>query len=74
MITQAYVDETLRCPIDPSRTAQLLLEGDALICQRCQVKYVIKDGIPNMLPEDAELPAGCESISQLPCQRESKQS
>jgi uncharacterized protein YbaR (Trm112 family) len=51
---------------------RLSLEGDALYCQRCRLKFAIKDGIPNMIVEEAELPPGCDSISQLPCQREQK--
>ena len=70
MISQ-YLLDSLRCPLDPSHT-RLSLEGEALYCQRCRLKFAIRDGIPNMLPEEAELPPGCESISQLPCQREKK--
>ena len=51
---------------------RLSLEGDALYCQRCRLKFAIKDGIPNMIVEEAELPPGCDSISQLPCQLEAK--
>ena len=70
MINQDLLD-ILRCPLDPSH-AQLSLEGDALFCQRCRLKFAIKDGIPNMVVEEATLPPGCDSISQLPCQREKK--
>ena len=68
MIRQDLLD-ILRCPLDPSHT-RLSLEGDALFCQRCRLKFAVRNGIPNMVVEEAELPAGCESISQLPCQRE----
>lgn len=70
MISQDLFD-ILRCPLDPSHT-RLSLENDALFCQRCRLKFAIKDGFPNMVVEEAELPPGCESISQLPCQREKK--
>ena len=70
MIRQDLLD-ILRCPLDPSHT-RLSLESDALICQLCGLKFAIKDGIPNMVIEEAELPAGCESIGQLPCQKESR--
>lgn len=70
MIHQDLLD-ILRCPLDPSHT-RLSQEGDALVCQRCRVKFAVKDGFPNMVIEEAELPAGCESISQLPCQLEAK--
>jgi hypothetical protein len=59
----------LRCPLDPSRT-KLLLEKDHLACERCALRFAIKDGFPVLVVEEAELPAGCESLSQLPCQRE----
>lgn len=63
--------EILRCPLDPSNT-KLTLEGDRLICQRCGLKYPIKDGFPVLIVEEAELPAGCGSLDDLPCQREKK--
>jgi len=70
MISQDLLDR-LRCPMDPSNT-RLSLEGDALFCQRCRLKFAIRDGFPNMVVEEAELPAGCESLNDLPCQREGK--
>jgi uncharacterized protein YbaR (Trm112 family) len=60
--------EILRCPMDPSRT-RVRLEGDHLVCERCSVVYRIKDGFPVLIIEEAELPPGCQSISQLPCQQ-----
>jgi uncharacterized protein YbaR (Trm112 family) len=68
MISQELLD-ILRCPMDPSHT-RLSLEDNHLLCQRCRLKFPIKDGLPNMVVEEAELPPGCESLSQLPCQRE----
>ena len=61
--------EILRCPLDPSRT-RLLLKNNEFLCERCQLRFKIKDGFPVLVVEEAELPPGCESISQLPCQRE----
>ncbi len=61
--------EILRCPLDPSRT-RLALEGDHLICERCRLRFNIRDGFPVLVVEEAELPPGCESLGQLPCQRE----
>lgn len=29
-------------------------EADVLICHECRLKYKVKDGIPDMLIEDAE--------------------
>ena len=70
MISRELLD-ILRCPMDPSRT-HLILEGDALICERCRLKFHIKDGIPVLIVEEAELPPGCASLSELPCQLEAK--
>ncbi len=61
--------EILRCPLDPSRT-RLTLQDDHLVCQRCGLLFKIKDGFPVMVVEEAELPPGCDSLGQLPCQRE----
>ena len=69
MITSEWM-EILRCPLDPRQ--RLTLEKDQLICQRCAVIYKIKDGFPGLVAEEAELPAGCDSLDQLPCQREEK--
>jgi len=59
----------LRCPLNPSRT-RLVQEGDRLVCERCALRFAIKDGFPILVAEEAELPPGCTSLSQLPCQRE----
>ena len=59
----------LRCPMDPSRT-HLAQEANHLVCQRCRLQFRIKDGIPVLVVEEAELPAGCSSLDQLPCQKE----
>ena len=61
----------LRCPMDPSR-AHLSQEGNHLVCQRCRLRFRVKDGIPVMVVEEAELPPGCASLDQLPCQKERK--
>ena len=60
--------EALRCPLDPGQT-RLEDAGDALVCQRCRVRFAVKEGIPSLVPEDAELPPGCPNLSSLPCQR-----
>jgi uncharacterized protein YbaR (Trm112 family) len=70
MISQDLLD-ILRCPLNPSKT-RLVLENDRLKCERCALVFRIKDGFPVLVVEEAELPAGCESLSQLPCQREGK--
>jgi uncharacterized protein YbaR (Trm112 family) len=70
MINQDLLD-ILRCPMDPSNT-RLTLEGDRLVCQRCALRFKIKDGFPVLIAEEAELPPGCASLDQLPCQRDPK--
>jgi uncharacterized protein len=55
--------EILACPID---LAKLELQGDRLVCTRCRTKYRIEEGgIPNMLIEEAELPPGVSSYTEL---------
>jgi len=59
----------LRCPIDPTRNATLLDEETHLVCSNCRVRFRVRDGIPNLLADDAELPQGCANRKQLPCQK-----
>jgi uncharacterized protein YbaR (Trm112 family) len=61
----------LRCPLDPRRT-RLRLEEPHLVCERCALKFPIKDGFPVLVVEEAQLPPGCEALADLPCQREGK--
>ncbi len=67
MITQEFVD-MLRCPMDPSNS-RLALQEDDLVCERCKTRFKIKDGFPILIIEEAELPPGCATIAQLPCQQ-----
>ena len=53
MIDQELLD-ILACPV--CKTA-VRLEGDRLICSQCGRRYPIRDGIPVMLVEEAEMPA-----------------
>jgi uncharacterized protein YbaR (Trm112 family) len=73
MISPDLLD-ILRCPMDPKRQSRLNLEGDRLICQRCGLKFPIKDGFPVMVVEEAELPAGVDSLDQLPARHETSPS
>ncbi len=70
MISQDLLD-ILRCPLNPSNT-RLKLRTDHLECERCALSFKIKDGFPILVVEEAELPRGCTSTDQLPCQREDK--
>jgi uncharacterized protein YbaR (Trm112 family) len=68
MISQDLL-EMLRCPLDPAHV-RLEAVGDKLICTRCKLGFPVRHGIPSMLVEEAELPSGCASLEDLPCQRE----
>ena len=57
--------------MSPSKT-RLRLENDQLVCERCALRFKIKDGFPVLVVEEAELPPQCESLADLPCQREAK--
>jgi len=62
--------EILVCPLGKSK---LRLEGSALACERCGPRFKLsREGFPNMLMEEAELPAGCKRLEDLPCQREER--
>jgi uncharacterized protein YbaR (Trm112 family) len=53
--------EILVCPLTRDK---LRLEGDLLVNVKWPIKYPIRDGIPIMLVEEAQLPEGM-SIEQL---------
>ena len=61
----------LRCPLNPSQT-KLTVDGDHLRCERCALRFKIKDGFPVLVAEEAELPAGCASTDELPCKKEAR--
>jgi uncharacterized protein YbaR (Trm112 family) len=67
MISPEFL-EILRCPLNPSRT-RLLPQDGKLVCERCALRFPVKDGFPRLVAEEAELPPGCESLADLPCQR-----
>lgn len=47
--------EILACPVDH---APLRDETERLVCSACGRRYPVRDGIPVMLVEEAELPSG----------------
>ena len=49
----------LRCPLTRSPLRQ---EGDFLVAEVGGLRYPVRDGIPVMLVEEAQLPAGVESL------------
>jgi uncharacterized protein YbaR (Trm112 family) len=62
-------EDLLALLVCPMGKAPLRLEGDVLVCTRCGPRFSIKDEIPNMLIEEAELPQGCASLADLECVR-----
>jgi uncharacterized protein len=63
MVNEALLS-LLVCPLGK---ASLRREGETLVCTRCGPRFSIKDDIPNMLIEEAELPPGCSSMANLEC-------
>ena len=61
--------QLLRCPLDPDRATHLTPDRDAADCQKCHVRFPIKQGLPVLIVAEAELPPGLTELSQLPCQR-----
>ena len=51
--------DLLRCPVTRSPLKQ---EGDELVGEEGGLRYPIRDGLPVMLPEEAKLPEGVESL------------
>jgi len=54
LIDQRLLD-VLACPVCSSRPP-LRLQGRFLVCTECGRGYEIRDGIPDLLPEDALSP------------------
>jgi hypothetical protein len=61
--------EMLRCPLTLSR---LRLQGEELIAEVGGLRYPIREGIPQMLPEEARLPDGVASLDALKSQLREK--
>ncbi len=49
--------EILVCPVDKAGLDEDQV-GPALVCRSCGRRYPVRDGIPVMLVEEAELPDG----------------
>ena len=59
MIDKELLD-ILACP---ACKADVSLEGDRIVCKKCGRRYPIKDDIPIMLIDEAELPGEKKSGS-----------
>ena len=66
MVSQELL-EMLRCPWDPARSARLVQTENQLVCERCGLRFQVRDGLPVMIVEEAELPPGCRGLTDLPC-------
>ena len=53
MIDREFLD-LLACPLCRTPVRE---EGDRLVCTACARRYPVRDGIPVMLPDEAEAPA-----------------
>jgi uncharacterized protein YbaR (Trm112 family) len=60
-------DQFLALLVCPMGRVPLRHEGESLICTQCGVRFAIKDDIPNMIVEEAELPPGCSCLADLEC-------
>jgi uncharacterized protein YbaR (Trm112 family) len=54
--------DILRCPVTRSRLTQ---EGDFLVAEVGGLRYPVRDGIPVMLAEEAQLPQGIDSLDEF---------
>ena len=61
-IVDPQVMSILRCPLTHSKLRQ---EGDYLIAETGGLRYPVRDGIPVMLIEEAQLPAGVKSLDEM---------
>jgi uncharacterized protein YbaR (Trm112 family) len=52
----------LRCPLTLSRLRQ---EGDFLVAEVGGLRYPVRDGLPVMLIEEAQLPPGFETLESF---------
>ena len=61
-VVEPEVLEILRCPLTHSKLRQ---EGDWLIAEVGGLRYPVRDGIPVMLLEEAQLPPDVKSLDEL---------
>ena len=63
-------DHFLSLLVCPMGKVPLQRDGDHLTCSHCGTQFSIKDDIPNMIIEEARLPAGCSTLADLACVKE----
>ena len=54
--------QALLCPLTRSKLTQV---GDELVAEVGGLRYPIREGIPVLLPDQAALPEGVESLDEL---------
>lgn len=52
--------EILACPLCKT---EVRLDADRIVCVKCGRRYQVRDDIPVMLVEEAELPPGSQAAS-----------
>ena len=57
MVIDEKLLEILACPACDDRPP-VKLKGEKLVCEKCKRAYPIRDGIPVMLVEEAEIESG----------------
>ena len=57
-----HVLKILRCPLTHS---PLKLDGEHLVAEVGGLRYPLREGIPVLMVEEAELPPGVSSIAEL---------
>ncbi len=60
-------DQFLALLVCPMGKVPLRREDDILVCTQCGIRFAIKDDIPNMIVEEAELPPNCTCLAELEC-------
>jgi uncharacterized protein len=61
-VVDPQILEILRCPLTRSRLHQ---DGEFLVAEIGGLRYPVRDGIPVMLMEEAQLPTGAKSLDEL---------
>jgi uncharacterized protein YbaR (Trm112 family) len=62
-------EDLLSLLVCPMGKAPLRRDVDFLVCTRCGPRFAIRDDIPNMLIEEAELPPDSPTLQSLECVR-----
>jgi uncharacterized protein len=62
LISKELLD-ILACPLCKE---EVFLEEDRIVCRKCGRRYPIRDGIPVMLIDEAEVPGGTKAVKETP--------